>query len=183
MPRKPKHLPDYFSLEEAKALIHAADSPDTRFVMRLMLRCGLRVSEALALRPSNIRLDLDPPVVSVPADVVGNKAKQEREVPIPEDIREFVRDRCAGKVKVHNDRLVNITRQAVGQGMKHAAEAAGIDPSRAHPHAFRHTYGRHAVLSGVPINALQQWMGHAQLSNTMIYVKLAGAHHSYVDRI
>lgn len=183
MPRKPRPTPDYFTLEEARELILAADSPETRFVMRLMLRCGLRVSEALALRPSHIRLDLVPPVVSVPADVVGNKAKQGREVPIPDDILEFVRDRCAGKVRVHNDRLVAVTRQSVGQGMKRAATAAGIAPSRAHPHAFRHTYGRHAILSGVPINVLQQWMGHTQLSNTMIYVKLAGVHHSYVDRI
>ena len=51
------------------------------------------------------------------------------------------------------------------------------------PHAFRHTYGRHCVLSGVPVNVLQEWLGHSKLSTTMVYVKLAGAHHSYVERI
>ena len=48
MPRKPKKLPDYFTMEEAAQLVQATESGDTRLAMRLMLRCGLRVSEALA---------------------------------------------------------------------------------------------------------------------------------------
>lgn len=183
MARKPRELPDYFTQEEAQALIRATDSAETRMVMRLMLRCGLRVSEALSLRPSDLRLDQEPPLVSLPADVVGNKAKVAREIPIPADIIEFVRDRSSGKVRVRNDKLFTISRQAVGQGMKKAAEGAGIAAERVHPHAFRHTYGRHCVLSGVPVNVLQEWLGHSKLSTTMIYVKLAGAHHSYVERI
>ena len=43
--------------------------------------------------------------------------------------------------------------------MKEAAVQAGIDPTRAHPHAFRHTYGRNCVLRGVPIPVLQKWLG------------------------
>ena len=49
--------------------------------MRLMLRCGLRVSEALQVRPSQLRFDRSPPVISLPADIVGNKAKTAREIP------------------------------------------------------------------------------------------------------
>ena len=51
-------------------------NPETpRLAMRLMLRCGLRVSEALQVRPSQLRFDRSPPIISLPADIVGNKAK------------------------------------------------------------------------------------------------------------
>ena len=183
MARKPKKTPDYFTIEEARALIAATESRDTRLAMRLMLRCGLRVSEALHVRPSFLRFDLTPPVISLPPDIPGNKAKEGREIPIPDDLIEILKDRSSGETKARNLRLVQISRQAVAHGMKHAAVAVGIDPARVHPHAFRHTYGRDCILKGVPVNVLQQWLGHSSLTMTMLYVTLAGEHHSYVDRI
>ena len=183
MPRKPKKLPDYFTMEEANGLILATESRDTRLVMRLMLRCGLRVSEALQVRPSHLRFERTPPIISLPADIPGNKARTAREIPVPEDLVEVLRDRASGETRARNRPLAEISRQAVGQGMKKAAELVGMDPARVHPHAFRHTYGRHCILQGVPVNVLQQWLGHASLTMTMQYVYLAGDHHSYVARI
>ena len=55
--------------------------------------------------------------------------------------------------------------------------------ARAHPHAFRHTYGRNCVLRGVPIPVLQKWLGHSSLTDTQRYVELAGAHHEWVSRL
>ena len=51
MARRPQKLPDYFTPEEAKALIAAAPSYPTRMVFQIMLRTGFRVSEALSLMP------------------------------------------------------------------------------------------------------------------------------------
>ena len=68
-------------------------------------------------------------------------------------------------------------------GDENAAREVGIDPTRAHPHAFRHTYGRNCVLRGVPIPVLQKWLGHASLTDTQRYVELAGAHHEWVSRL
>ena len=174
MPRKVKKLPDYFTMEEAAKLVQATESGDARLAMRLMLRCGLRVSEALQVRPSQLRFDRSPPIISLPADIVGNKAKTAREIPIPEDLVEILRDRASGETKARNRPLVELSRQAVGQGMKKAAAKVGIQPSRVHPHAFRHTYGRHCILRGVPVNVLQKWLGHSSLAMTMQYVYLAG---------
>lgn len=56
MPRRPRKLPDYFTPEEAAALAVAAPSYSTRMAFRIMLRTGLRVSEALSLRRSDLRL-------------------------------------------------------------------------------------------------------------------------------
>ena len=77
MLREFKKLPGYFTMEEANELIQATESGDTRLAMRLMLQCGLRVSEALQVRPSQLRFDRSPPIISLPADIVGNKAKPE----------------------------------------------------------------------------------------------------------
>lgn len=183
MARKPQKLPDYFSMKEATDLINATESRDTRLAMRLMLRCGLRVSEALQVRPSYLRFDRSPPIISLPPDIPGNKAKVGREIPIPDDLVEILKDRASGETKARNLRLVPVSRQAVGQGMKMAAVAAGIEPARVHPHALRHTYGRHCIFQGVPVNVLQQWLGHASLTMTMQYVYLAGDHHTYVNKI
>ena len=60
---------------------------------------------------------------------------------------------------------------------------SGIDPARAHPHAFRHTYGRNCVLRGVPVPVLQKWLGHVSMVDTQRYVELAGAHHEWVSRL
>ena len=78
--RRPQKLPDYFTSEEAEALVAAAPTFPTRMAYRIMLRTELRVSEALSLRRSDLRLNQDPPVISIRPDDQGNKG---REVPIP----------------------------------------------------------------------------------------------------
>ena len=60
---------------------------------------------------------------------------------------------------------------------------AGIEPALAPPHALRHTYGRNAVLNGVPTPVLQKWLGHHSLAETERYVELAGGHHDWVKRV
>ena len=57
--------------------------------------------------------------------------------------------------------MMDMSRQWVGQVMKRGSPRAGIDPARAHPHAFRHTYGSNCVLRGVPTPVLHKWLGHA----------------------
>ena len=92
MARKPVKLPDYFTPEEAQALIAAATSYQVRMAMRVMLRTGLRVGECLSLRAADIRLRQDPPIISLRPEVTGNKAKRGREVPIPPDLVESLGD-------------------------------------------------------------------------------------------
>ena len=65
MPRSLKKIPDYFTEEEAVALVEAAPSYPVRMAFRIMLKIGLRVSEALALRRTDLRLDQEPPIIVV----------------------------------------------------------------------------------------------------------------------
>ena len=183
MPRRSEGEKHYFTMDEAQALIQATDSEDVHLACLLMLRCGLRVSEAVAVRPSWLLFNQAPPVISIPGNIIGNKSKKAREVPIPGDLVDLVRLRASGKRKATNERLVGVSRQAVGQGIKRAAKVAGLDLARCHPHTLRHTYGRHCYNRGVLLNHLQLWMGHKNLRSTFIYVELSGSHHAQVNLI
>ena len=76
MPRQPKRLSDYFTQEEAQALVRATDSADTRLVLRLMFRCGLRVSAPTKTRRST----------ACRPEIRGTKAREQREILITDDL-------------------------------------------------------------------------------------------------
>ena len=183
MARKPQALPDYFTSEEARALVAAAPSYQVRMAMRVMLRTGLRVGECLSLRAADLRFNQAPPIISLRPEVTGNKSKKGREVPIPDDLVESLGDLASVHAKDRARSLFDVSRQWVSKSMKEAAVVAGLDPARAHPHALRHTYGRNAILNGVPTPVLQQWLGHHSLAETERYVQLAGGHHDWVKRL
>ena len=183
MARKPQALPDYFTSEEARALVAAAPSYQVCMAMRVMLRTGLRVGECLSLRAADFRFNRAPPIISLRPEVTGNKSKKGREVPIPEDLVESLGDLASVHAKDRARSLFDVSRQWVSKSMKEAAIAEGLDPVRAHPHALRHTYGRNAILNGVPTPVLQQWLGHHSLAETERYVQLAGGHHDWVKRL
>ncbi len=98
------------------------------------------MSEALALRQAVLRLAQDPPIIVVEADSPGNKARKGREVPVPADPMESLRDLVSPHAKYRYQPMLNLSRQRVGQVMKDAAQQVSIGPARTHPHAFRHTY-------------------------------------------
>ena len=89
MPRSLQKIPDYFTEEGGRALVDAAPSYPARMAFRIMLKTGLRVSEALALRRVDLRLD------QAPADHRrrgptrrATRARRGREVPVPADLVE-----------------------------------------------------------------------------------------------
>ena len=145
MPRKPTKLPDYFTAEESQALLDAAPSYPVKMAMRVMLRTGLRVGECLSLRPADLRLRRDPPIISLRPEVTGNKAKKGREIPIPTDLVGHLEALVSTHAKDRQRPIFDISRQWVSKSMKEPATAAGLDPARAHPHA------RAAVLAGAPV--------------------------------
>ena len=183
MARKPTKLPDYFTAAEAETLVEAAPSYQVKVAMRVMLRTGLRVGECLSLLPSDLRLRQTPPIISLRPDVEGNKSKRGREIPIPADLLAHLEALSSSRAKDRQRPLFDVSRQWVSKSMKEAALEAGLDPARAHPHALRHTYGRNAVLAGIPTPVLQSWLGHRSLAETERYVQLAGGHHEWVERL
>ena len=157
--RRPQRLPDYFTSEEADALAAVAPGFPIRMAFRIRFGIGLRVSETLSLRRSDLRLNQDPPVISVRPEAPGNRGRQ---VPIPADLVESLADLASFHSKNRNRSMLDISRQWVNECMNRTVMDGGIEPAR----ALRHTYGRNCVLRGVLAPVLQQWLGHQSLADT-----------------
>jgi integrase/recombinase XerD len=79
----------------------------------------------------------------------------------------------------------HLTRQRFAQDLKELAEEAGIDPERVSPHVLRHAFASHLLDRGADLRAVQQLLGHADISTTEIYThvlqerlkSLVEAHH------
>ena len=68
--------------------------------------------------------------------------------------------------------------------MKRAEELGTISPGkRIGTHTLRHSYARHLLMNGIPINYLSRWMGHRHLSSTLIYLELLGDPTGEMSRI
>ena len=169
MPRKVQQIPDYFTPEEAAALVEGAPSYPTRMAFRIMLKTGLRVSEALALRRVDLRLDQDPPIIVVRADSPGNKARKGREVPVPADLVESLHDLASFHNKDRQRPMLDISRWRLSQVMKEPALQVGIDPGQGPPprlpahlrpqlRAERRSHSGAAEVAGTPVP-----QGHAAL--------------------
>ena len=74
----------------------------------------------------------------------------------------------------------NWVRRAVNRAVERGEL---LDGRKVSNHTFRHSYARHLLLNGVPINMLQLWMGHRHLSSTLIYLELLGDPTGEMSRI
>ena len=101
--------------------MEGAPSYPTRMAFRLMLKTGLRVSEALALRCLALRLDQDPPIIVVRADSPGNKASKGREVPVPAGLVESLHDVASFHNKDRQRPMLDMSRWRLSQVMKETA--------------------------------------------------------------
>ncbi len=186
-PKLGRPLPKYLSEEEVDALLAAArercEGPKMAEGRRLLAllevlySTGLRVSELVSL-----------PIRSLSRDgqvlLVRGKGGKERIVPVGEYALEAildyleVRGRFAPK---GGDPDVNpflfptraaeghLTRARFGQLLKELAMEAGIDRRRVSPHVLRHSFASHLLARGADLRALQQMLGHSDISTTQIY--------------
>lgn len=170
----------YLTSEERRAFLAAARAArPVRTLCGVLHTAGCRVSEALALTPE--RVDL------AGGALVFETLKKRRRgvfraVPVPPglldelDLVHGVRE-AQRRGKGHADhRLWPWSRMTAWRQVKAVMLAADIPagPQRS-PKGLRHGYGVHAIASGVPLNMLGKWMGHASLEVTAIYANALGA--------
>lgn len=141
----------------------------------LLIYTGCRLSEARELKPSSVQR-----LGRVVAFRTLKKRRQNhiREVPIPaqfaEDLNVFLAKIPAGSfVWSHDGKMVN--RATAYRWVKRAMSKAEISGAQACPKGLRHGYGIHAVRTGVQLNMLSKWMGHASINTTSIYANAVGA--------
>ena len=181
-PKLPRQLPKYLSEPQVEALLGAPDSETTlglrdRAMLETLYATGLRVSELVGLRFSQVSLDAG--VVRV----LG-KGSKERLVPLGEEaivwLKRYLaeaRPRLAGKAR--NDALfltarhAPLTRQAFWHAIKRCAVLADIPAAKLSPHTLRHAFATHLLNHGADLRVVQLLLGHANITTTTIYTHVA----------
>jgi integrase/recombinase XerD len=136
-----------------------------------LLHTGCRLSEARALGPAA----LQPEAQVLTIRTLKRRALHMREVPIPPEL-------VAALIALIEDdanytvgaRLWPIDRIRAYRWIKRAMAKAEISGTQACPKGLRHGYAIHALGSGVPLNMVSKWMGHASLTTTAIYANAVG---------
>jgi len=170
----------YLTTEERTAFLKAAERADRAvptFCMTLAYT-GCRISEALALTAD--RVDLGGKVI-IFESLKKRRSGLFRAVPVPGSVldaldlahglREAQRARDGGK----SVRLWPWSRPTAWRRVSEVMGDAGITGPQASPKGLRHGFGVAAVQAGIPLNLVQRWLGHAQLSTTAIYADAVGA--------
>ena len=179
-PKINPYLPTVLSVEEVLAILDSVDlsKPEghrNRAILEVLYSCGLRVSELVNLKISDIFPD------EQFIRVFGKGSKQ-RLVPIAEPalkaIRLYREVRNAGPVaKAAEDILFlnrrggKLTREMIFHIVKEQAAAAGIRKEIS-PHTFRHSFATHLVENGADLRVVQEMLGHESILTTEIYTHI-----------
>jgi integrase len=148
----------------------AAEGTPTIETLCLMLAwSGCRVTEALNLTHADI--DWEAGMIAV-RSLKKRRLGVVREVPVPVAFLTALR-----RVHGHGqpgDRLWPIARNTAWRHVKTVMAAAAVGETAASPKGLRHGFGVHAIRSGIPLNLLQRWLGHADIATTAIYADVMG---------
>jgi len=169
----PRRLPVVLSTGEVVKLLDALRSPVFRTMFLTMYATGLRLSEACALRMSN--LDVQRGVIQI----AGAKGGHERLVTLGGRLAGVLRDyasvvRPAPPWVFASRRGRPVHAEVARRALAHAARDAGIG-KHVTPHALRHSFATHLLERGTELRVIQQLLGHRSLRSTARYVHVSGA--------
>ena len=180
-PKMKRRLPDILSFNEIENIIAAIDlsKPEggrNKAILETLYSCGLRVSELVNLRISNLFLD-------VGFIKVLGKGDKERLVPIGRDAVKYIniyRNNIRTHIAVNpgeedivflNRRGHRLSRVMIFLMIKDLVKKACIE-KRISPHTFRHSFATHLVEGGADLRAVQEMLGHESITTTEIYTHL-----------
>ncbi|WP_353123462.1 site-specific tyrosine recombinase XerD [Dysgonomonas capnocytophagoides] len=173
-------LPTVLSLQEIEQIKNSVDVSTkeghrNRAIIEVLYSCGLRISELINLKFSDMFLD-DGFIR------VEGKGSKQRLVPISEigikEIGNYLLDRKLYDIKKGSENVVflskrgtPISRIMVFHFIKQYAQEAGIQKNIS-PHTFRHSFATHLLEGGANIRAIQQMLGHEKITTTEIYTHM-----------
>lgn len=180
-PQKGSYLPRFLNEFEVDKLLSAPDVSGEiglrdRAILELMYASGLRVSEAVTLKISDV--DLDAGILTC-----KGKGNKQRKVPLGRSAVEWTRSYLALRRKRENVEIKNlfinnlgtpITRQTIFYFIKNYAEKAGLEDVS--PHTLRHSFATHLLQRGADSRSVQAMLGHADISTTQIYTHITDTH-------
>ncbi len=181
LPIRPQHLPDVLTDEDITKIqatfdLSLPDQYRNNVIIEVLYGCGLRVSELVNLKMSNLYAD------EQMLQVIG-KGNKERWVPINPRALDLI-DTYIHNVRVHYDikpgeekfifinRLGrHLSRNYVFMFLQQAAQNAGIN-KHVSPHSLRHSFATELVENGADLRAVQEMLGHESISTTEIYTHI-----------
>ena len=178
-PKLGRYLPEVLSVDEVTSIIDSVDlskwtGKRDKAILEILYGCGLRVSEAVGLKISNVYLD------EGFVRVVG-KGDKERIVPMGEmaaaAVREYMAVRPDPASPQYDDILFlnrfgkAISRVALFNMVKNQAMAAGVNKEIS-PHTFRHSFATHLIENGADLRVVQEMLGHESILTTEIYTHI-----------
>jgi len=180
-PKAPRRLPDTLDPEQMETLLNVPGDSRTairdKAIMELLYSSGLRLAELVNLDLGDINLD------DATVRVTG-KGNKQRIIPVGrfarEAVTEWLKVRVQGadqeeKAVFVGRRGARISPRTVQAMVRRRAVAAGL-PKRVYPHLFRHTFATHMLESSSDLRAVQEMLGHADISTTQVYTHLDFQH-------
>ncbi|GLU45498.1 site-specific tyrosine recombinase XerD [Allomuricauda sp. NBRC 101325] len=184
-PKIGRKLPDTLSVDEINDLIKTIDlsKPEgerNRAILETLYGCGLRVSELVDLKLSDLFFDED-------FIKVTGKGSKQRFVPISDINKKYI-NIYRKEVRVHlpiqkehedfvflNRRGKQLTRAMIFTIIKRLAEQIGLKKNIS-PHTFRHSFATHLLENGADLRAIQQMLGHESITTTEVYMHVNRKH-------
>ncbi|GAA3613686.1 site-specific tyrosine recombinase XerD [Secundilactobacillus similis] len=180
-PKQGQHLPAVLTVDEVTALL---DAPDTttkygirdRTILEVMYATGLRVSELVHLKMSDLHLDMGL------IQTIG-KGNKERIMPIGDVAIDWI-DRYLNESRPKllkqrqspylflNAHGSGLSRQSIWQKIQQYVSVAGIS-KHVTPHTLRHSFATHILENGADLRIVQELLGHSDISTTQIYTHIS----------
>ena len=180
-PSLPEHLPVVLTLEEIDRIedsidLSKAEGARNRAIIEVLFSCGLRVSELVNMKLSDLYLE-DRVLL------VRGKGSKERLVPVSNkaiaDLKRWFFDRNLMKIKPGEDDYVflnrrgaHLTRTMILIMVKRQAEEAGIKKTIS-PHTFRHSFATALLQGGADLRSIQAMLGHEKIDTTLVYTHIS----------
>ena len=189
LPKRLRTLPDVLSVEQMELILASASANDAtdpgkrqyivrdRAMLEMLYATGMRISEIRMLTVAQLLFEHGL------VRVIG-KGNKERLVPIGRSARRWTEEYRAHarplllKKGVPNDDILflnshgrGLSRNAIWKMTKKYAGAAGVT-AEVHPHTFRHTFATHLLEGGADLRAVQEMLGHEDISTTQIYTHI-----------
>ena len=184
-PKIGRKLPDTLSEDEVNRIIDAVDlsTPQgerNRAILETLYGCGLRVSEVLNLKLSDLFFDEG-------YILVTGKGDKQRFVPIAPITQKYI-EIYRDQIRIHetpkpefknilflNRRGAQLTRAMIFTLVKQHTQKAGIK-KKISPHTFRHSFATHLLQNGADLRAIQQMLGHESITTTEVYMHVDRSH-------
>ncbi len=188
-PKLGRKLPDTLSQEEVNALINAIDLSEpqgerNRAILETLYGCGLRVSELLNLKLSDLFFEEG-------VLMVTGKGNKQRFVPIAGITKKYIQLYCdhvrnLQPIEIGHEDIVflnrrgkQLSRAMIFEIIKRLGQKIGLN-KKVGPHTFRHSFATHLLENGADLRAIQQMLGHESITTTEVYVHVDRKHLSQV---